>query len=118
MTKKPKQKRGPSPTARKGSRVPTKTTASRKGAKTQSRAKDFPPTLGELDLHLFGEGRHLRIYDKLGAHAITHKGKRGVAFAVWAPAADRVGVVGNFNGWNATKNPLRRLGSSGVWEVF
>jgi 1,4-alpha-glucan branching enzyme len=76
------------------------------------------PTLGDLDLHLFGEGKHLRIYDKLGAHAIAHEGKRGVAFAVWAPAADRVSVVGNFNGWDAKKNPMRRLGTSGVWELF
>src|ERR1043166_5206680 len=76
------------------------------------------PTLGDLDLHLFGEGKHLRIYDKLGAHAITHEGKRGVSFAVWAPAADSVSVVGNFNDWKPKKNSLRRLGSSGVWELF
>ncbi|HXI74885.1 MAG TPA: hypothetical protein VNG94_04820, partial [Pyrinomonadaceae bacterium] len=58
---------------------------SRKDAKAQSLGKEFPPTLGEIDLHLFGEGRHERIYEKLGAHATTHEGKRGVAFAVWAP---------------------------------
>jgi len=110
---------------------------SRKGAKTRSvrskgsvantalphgRASDtissFPTTLGDLDLHLFGEGKHWQIYDKLGAHAITHKGKRGVAFAVWAPAADHVSVVATFNGWNGEKHPMRRLGSSGVWELF
>ncbi len=79
---------------------------------------NFSQTLGDLDLHLFGEGKHLRIYDKLGAHVTTHKGKRGVAFAVWAPAADEVSLVGNFNGWNGEKNPMRRLGGSGVWELF
>src|SRR5205807_10622300 len=79
---------------------------------------NFAPTLGDIDLHLFGEGKHLRIYDKLGAHVITHEGKRGVAFAVWAPAANRVSVVGNFNSWDSEKNPMRRLGSSGVWELF
>ncbi|MEK6336946.1 MAG: 1,4-alpha-glucan branching protein GlgB [Acidobacteriota bacterium] len=78
----------------------------------------FAPTLGDIDLHLFGEGRHERIYEKLGAHLISHEGKRGVAFAVWAPSANQVGVAGNFNGWDGTKNPMRRLGDSGVWEVF
>jgi len=92
--------------------------SSRKGAKPQSSAKDFTPILGDIDLHLFGEGKHLRIYEKLGAHCQTYEGKRGVAFAVWAPAADHVSVVGNFNGWDSTRHPLRRRGSSGVWETF
>ena len=98
---------------------------SRKGAKRQSKTSssanapaNFSPTLGELDLHLFGEGKHERIYDKLGAHLITHEGKRGVAFAVWAPNAKNVSVVGNFNEWNGTKHQMRWLGSSGVWELF
>ncbi len=73
---------------------------------------------GPLDLHLFGEGKHERIYEKLGAHVITHKRKRGVAFAVWAPNAKSVSVVGNFNEWNGTKHPMRRLGDGGVWELF
>ena len=102
----------------------TKPAVSRKGAKTQSKSDaskslhEFSPTLGEIDLHLFGEGKHERIYEKLGAHLITHEGKRGVAFAVWAPNAKSLSVVGNFNDWNGTKHPMRRLGSSGVWEVF
>jgi 1,4-alpha-glucan branching enzyme len=108
--------------SRLGSHVPDsrsqKSKTSRKGSKPQSNAKHFTPTLGELDLHLFGEGKHLRIYDKLGAHCITHEGKRGIAFAVWAPAADQVSVIGNFNGWDPAKHPMRRLGSSGVWELF
>ncbi len=78
----------------------------------------FPPTLGEIDLHLFGEGRHERIYEKLGAHVLTLEGVKGVAFAVWAPNAERVSVVGNFNGWDGTKHPMRALGGSGVWELF
>src|ERR1043166_621519 len=91
---------------------------SRKGPKSRSVSNSFTPTLGDLDLHLFGEGKHLRIYDKLGAHPITHERKRGVAFAVWAPAADRVSVVGNFNGWDVKRNPMRKLRTSGVWELF
>ena len=77
-----------------------------------------PPMLGELDLHLFGEGRHELIYEKLGAHPITHDGVKGVSFAVWAPAAAQVSVVGNFNAWDGTRNPMGRLGASGVWETF
>jgi len=74
--------------------------------------------MGELDLHLFGEGRHLQIYQKLGAHPITREGVKGISFAVWAPAAANVSVVGNFNAWDGTKHPMRRLGESGVWEIF
>ena len=103
------------------SKEATKTTASRrrgpKSPKSQS-TNPFAPTLGELDLHLFGEGRHELIYQKLGAHAITHEGVKGVSFAVWAPAAKQVSVVGNFNAWDGTQHPMRRLGDSGVWETF
>jgi len=88
-----------------------------KSPKSQS-TNPFAPTLGELDLHLFGEGRHLLIYEKLGAHAITHEGVKGVSFAVWAPAAKQLSVVGNFNDWDGTKHPMRRLSASGVWETF
>src|SRR3989440_902676 len=112
-------KRGSSPTVREGAAGPSKAKTSRKGAKTLSAApNEFCPTLGEMDLHLFGEGKHERIYEKLGAHVITHKGKRGVAFAVWAPNAKSVNVVGDFNGWDSGKNPMRSLGSSGIWELF
>ncbi|HKO98034.1 MAG TPA: 1,4-alpha-glucan branching protein GlgB [Pyrinomonadaceae bacterium] len=78
----------------------------------------FSPVLGEIDLHLFGEGRHERIYEKLGAHVINHDGVLGVSFAVWAPSAERVSVVGSFNAWDGAKNPMHRLSDSGVWEVF
>jgi len=81
-------------------------------------APEFSPTLGEIDLHLFGEGRHERIHEKLGAHCLTHEGKRGVSFAVWAPNANRVSVVGNFNRWDSSQHQMRPLGSSGVWETF
>jgi len=104
-------------------RASARAKTSRKGAKTQNTGSlktlhEFPPTLGDIDLHLFGEGRHERIYEKLGAHLTTHEGKPGVAFAVWAPNARSVSVVGNFNEWNGTKHPMRRMGSSGVWELF
>src|SRR5687767_1836724 len=114
---KPPRKRRASPTVRKDADLKTKT-PSRKGAKTKSPATEFPPILSDLDLHLFGEGKHHRIYEKLGAHVTSHGGKRGVTFAVWAPAADRVSVVGNFNSWDVTKHPMRSLGNSGVWELF
>jgi 1,4-alpha-glucan branching enzyme len=74
--------------------------------------------LTDYDLHLFGEGSHTRIYDKLGAHPMTIGGAEGVHFAVWAPNAVRVSVVGDFNGWDGRVHAMRRLGSSGVWEIF
>jgi 1,4-alpha-glucan branching enzyme len=78
----------------------------------------FLPTLGEVDLHLFNEGTHRRLWEKLGAHVRTIDGVRGVAFAVWAPNARRVSVVGDFCGWDGRLLPMRRLGASGVWELF
>jgi 1,4-alpha-glucan branching enzyme len=78
----------------------------------------FPPTLGELDLHLAGEGRHERIYERLGAHLREARGVTGTAFAVWAPNATAVSVVGDFNGWDGRLNPMRSLGDSGIWELF
>src|SRR5881227_390902 len=78
----------------------------------------FPPTLGEVDLHLFGEGKHEVIYEKLGAHPRKVGTTWGVSFAVWAPHAEGVSVVGNFNGWDGRLHQMRMLGSSGVWELF
>jgi 1,4-alpha-glucan branching enzyme len=78
----------------------------------------FPPTLGELDLHLLGEGRHYDLYEKLGAHKQTVNGVDGYAFAVWAPNARSVRVVGTFNSWDGRLNPMRAMGSSGIWEIF
>ncbi len=78
----------------------------------------FLPTLGEQDLYLFNQGNEHRIYEKLGAHLRVIDGVSGVAFAVWAPSAARVSVVGNFNGWDGRYFPMRPLGGSGVWELF
>ena len=78
----------------------------------------FTPLLGELDLHLFAQGRHHHIYRHLGAHLMTIDGIDGCFFAVWAPAVKRVSVVGDFNGWNGLRHPMRNRGNSGVWEIF
>jgi 1,4-alpha-glucan branching enzyme len=78
----------------------------------------FLPTLGELDMHLLGEGRHEELWEKLGAHVRVVDGVAGVAFAVWAPAARAVSVVGDFNYWDGRLHPMRSLGSTGIWELF
>jgi 1,4-alpha-glucan branching enzyme len=78
----------------------------------------FWPTLGEVDLHLIGEGRHERLWEVLGAHVRTQQGVEGTSFAVWAPNAKAVRVVGDFNSWDGRLHPMRTLGSSGVWELF
>jgi 1,4-alpha-glucan branching enzyme len=78
----------------------------------------FLPTVGELDLHLFNEGRHLRLWEKLGAHPGVVDGVAGTSFAVWAPNAARVSVIGPFNQWDGRSHPMRRLGQSGVFELF
>lgn len=82
----------------------------------------FLPTLGSLDLHLISEGRHERLWEVLGANLKTYPSElgeiTGTAFAVWAPNAEGVSVVGDFCGWNAAQYPMRSLGSTGIWEVF
>ncbi len=78
----------------------------------------FGPVLGEQDLYYFNEGSHTHLWDALGAHVVSHEGVAGTHFAVWAPNARRVSVVGNFNGWDGRVNVLRRCGHSGVWEIF
>ncbi|EEF61504.1 1,4-alpha-glucan branching protein GlgB [Pedosphaera parvula] len=78
----------------------------------------FLPTVGESDLYLFGKGDERRIYEKLGAQLRTVDGVHGTSFAVWAPNAQRVSVVGDFNGWDGRYYPMRLLGASGVWELF
>ncbi|MCB2204398.1 1,4-alpha-glucan branching protein GlgB [bacterium] len=78
----------------------------------------FLPQLSDYDLHLFGEGNHYRVYDKLGAHYREVSGIGGVEFAVWAPNARSVSVIGSFNGWDRRRHAMRVLGSSGVWEIF
>ena len=74
--------------------------------------------LTDFDLHLFGEGTHLRIFEKLGAHRIRVGSTTGVHFAVWAPNAQRVSLVGDFNGWDGRVHPMRLLSPAGVWELF
>lgn len=78
----------------------------------------FGAILGPLDEHLIGEGAHLRLWDVLGAHVMRHEGVDGTHFALWAPNASRVSVVGDFNGWDGRTHLMRRRGQTGVWETF
>jgi 1,4-alpha-glucan branching enzyme len=78
----------------------------------------YLPSLGEIDLHLIGEGRHEDLWCKLGAHVVTYGATTGTTFAVWAPNARGVRVVGDFNYWDGRGHPMRAMGASGVWEVF
>ena len=78
----------------------------------------FAPLLTDFDLHLMGEGNHYKKYEKLGAHLREVNGVRGVQFAVWAPNAKRVSVIGDFNRWDGRRHPMRVRGSSGLWELF
>jgi 1,4-alpha-glucan branching enzyme len=81
-------------------------------------AFSFLPTLSEADLYLFGKGDERRIFDKLGARLRVIDGVHGTSFAVWAPNAQRISVVGDFNQWDGRFHPMRLLGASGVWEIF
>jgi len=81
-------------------------------------AFSFLPTLGEADLFLFGKGDERKIFDKLGAQLRSPDGVAGTSFAVWAPNAQRISVVGDFNNWDGRFHPMRLLGASGVWEIF
>ena len=78
----------------------------------------FGPVLGEMDEYLLAEGTHRRLWQVLGAHPMTHEGAEGVHFAVWAPNAQRVSVVGDFNHWDGRRHPMRRRGDAGLWEIF
>ncbi|MBU1192844.1 MAG: 1,4-alpha-glucan branching protein GlgB [Gammaproteobacteria bacterium] len=78
----------------------------------------FPPQLGDFDLHLFGEGRHWHAYRFMGARAHCADQVDGVLFSVWAPNAERVSVVGDFNEWDGRRHPMRVRGGSGIWELF
>ena len=78
----------------------------------------FSPSLGEMDLYLFGKGVHYQLYERMGGRLTTHEGIRGAKFSVWAPNAQSVSIVGDFNGWDGRVHPMRSLGYTGVWEVF
>ncbi|MFN4098427.1 MAG: 1,4-alpha-glucan branching protein GlgB [Pararhodobacter sp.] len=78
----------------------------------------FGPVMGEMDEYLLGEGRHEELYTRLGAHPMSHEGVEGTAFALWAPNARRVSVVGPFNNWDGRRHAMRRRGASGLWEIF
>ena len=78
----------------------------------------FTPTLGEMDIYLFAKGVHYRLYDVMGARLCTHQGVQGVKCTVWAPNAKMVALVGDFNHWDGRVNPMRSMGSSGIWELF
>jgi len=88
------------------------------GTWEQEDAYAFPPTLGDLDLYLLGEGRHRDLGHVLGAHPAVMDGVDGVRFAVWAPNASRVSVVGGFNFWDGRRHPMRRHHGVGVWDLF
>ena len=78
----------------------------------------YKALLTDYDLHLFSEGKHFRLYEKLGAHPIEQEGVKGVSFAVWTPNAERVSVIGEFNQWDGRRQPMRSRGASGLWEIF
>ena len=78
----------------------------------------FPPVLGALDVYLMAEGSHRRIFERLGAHPCSIEGVSGASFAVWAPNAQRVSVVGDFNDWDGRRHPMRKRVEAGTWEIF
>ncbi len=78
----------------------------------------FPPVISDYDLHLFSEGTHRRIWEVLGSHIIEHEGVLGTVFAVWAPNALSVRLIGEFNGWDQNRYYMRTRGATGVWEIF
>ena len=78
----------------------------------------FGPVLGPMDDYYIAEGSHLRLFDKLGAHLLEHEGATGFNFAVWAPNARRVSVVGDFNDWDGRRHAMRNRTDTGIWEVF
>ena len=104
-------------TAKTGAKSPAK--KGTKGKAKAGQAEDFFTLLTDFDIHLFKSGKHYNLYEKLGAHEVTVKRKKGTYFAVWAPSAKSVSVIGNFNGWDKQSTPLYpRWDGSGIWENF
>ena len=95
-----------------------KKSTAKKSVKTVTKDKPADYRIGELDQYLFGQGTHYEIYKKMGAHEAVMNGKKGVYFAVWAPNATTVSVIGEFNGWREEANPMTRLEPSGIYEGF
>jgi 1,4-alpha-glucan branching enzyme len=103
----------------RGARIPYRLAAANAGgAWTFEDAYAFGPVLGPMDDYYVSEGTHLRLFDKLGAHLLDHEGASGVHFAVWAPNAQRVSVVGDFNAWDGRRHTMRKRADTGVWEIF
>jgi 1,4-alpha-glucan branching enzyme len=88
------------------------------GSELLQDAYRFPSTLGDLDLHLLGEGAHEHMFTKLGAHCMRHRGVAGTCFSVWAPNATRVSVIGDFNDWDGRRHVMRLHPGNGIWEIF
>ena len=78
----------------------------------------FGPVLGDMDIYYLSEGTHIRSFEKLGAHFVRIDGVEGVGFAVWAPTARAVSVVGSFNDWDGRRHPMRKHVPSGMWDIF
>ncbi len=95
---------------------PKKKVSTKAPAGSNAAAEDV--FISEDDQYLFGQGTHYDIYKKLGAHPVTHKGKKGVFFAVWAPNAESVHVIGSFNDWNEELHPMKKIGEVGIWTAF
>jgi len=97
----------------------TPAAAAGKASATAQRLPDAADlAMGDMDLHLFHEGTHARLYEKLGAHPARRGQEEGVFFSVWAPNAERVSVIGEFNGWDPGRHPMATRGPMGVWELF
>lgn len=101
----------------KGKTASAKSAGTKKAGNQRKKAQE-PFRIGELDQYLFGQATHYDLYKKLGAHPVKSKGKDGVFFAVWAPNAEEVHVIGEFNGWDESSLPMEKAGPSGIYELF
>ncbi len=116
--KAPRPSKSPGSGARKAKAVPEVTPGAEPPATVSAEETPWQSPLTEDDLHLFNEGRHYRLYEKLGAHPMTLQGKEGTYFAVWAPDAEEIFIIGDFNGWDKGSHRMFARGGSGLWEAF